>query len=430
MRYRFLAPLTLFAVAVVVPDASAAAKLPVVTGVAPKKVAIGKTLTVRGRNFVKGKKKNTVVFQRTKGGRYVFVRSSSATTRSLKVLVPSKLTASLDKSKGKRISTRFRLRVLARRFGARFTSKALSPVVMPSSATTGDTPTTCSGAQLSPTGDGDKDHLSNSLEQKLHTDPCLADTDGDKVPDFYEYEAGLDYNSLALPYPGKRPYPNALDPTDVNVDHDSDGLPLWAEYLATKKFGTPGDRNLFLSDGTQNSMEAKPGFGYQGAGSRHGQVPAPTPDAAHPWYLDTNGNGWLSDDERDADGDGLGNWDEFNGRMTPAWWKAAHEDEPEYTLSRYTGTDWLDFDTDGDGVGDGRDDIDHDGWANWREIDRFHANFQAGQPRPVDGAYGPYGYWTQPFNPCLPDYTGNSAPDPPPHGANPRGDRPKHHPFP
>ena len=28
-----------------------------------------------------------------------------------------------------------------------------------------------------------------------------------------------------------------------------------------------------------------------------------------------NGDGYLTDDEKDADGDGLGNWDEWHGRL-------------------------------------------------------------------------------------------------------------------
>ena len=49
-------------------------------------------------------------------------------------------------------------------------------------------------------------------------DPCLADTDGDSVEDGYEYQSALDLNhyprTAPLPYPGKRPYPNPLDPSD------------------------------------------------------------------------------------------------------------------------------------------------------------------------------------------------------------------------
>ncbi len=411
-------------------------KLPAVTSIAPRKLAIGKTLKVRGKNFRSGKSRNTVVFQRTKGGRYIFVKAGKSSTRTLYVKIPSKLTKSLSRSKGKMVATRFRLRILSSRFGAKFTTKALSPVVVPPKSTKGTT--TVGGCNPNTTGDSDHDGLSNALEKKLHTDACLTDTDGDGITDFYEYESALDYNHQAhylpnggvLAYPGKRPYPNALDPTDANTDHDGDGLTMRDEFQAWVKYGTPGSPYLILSDGTQNSMERKPGFGYQPAGSSidRGHVAAPAQSASAPWRLDLNGDGWLTDDERDIDGDGLTNWDEPHGRMTPDWWTAAFTDEKPYLLSKFQSTNWLDADTDGDGVKDGVDDVDHDGWANWREVDRYNANFKPGAPRPNDGR-GVYGYWTQPFNPCLPDYTNRSFPDRPLDGADPKQTCSKHPPF-
>jgi len=43
--------------------------------------------------------------------------------------------------------------------------------------------------------------------------------------------------------------------------------------------------------------------------------------------LDMDGNGVLTDDEKDADNDGLGNWDESHGRLVPEWWSAAYQNE-------------------------------------------------------------------------------------------------------
>ena len=60
--------------------------------------------------------------------------------------------------------------------------------------------------------------------------------------------------------------------------------------------------------------------------------------------------GLLTDDEKDVDGDSLSNWDELHGAFTTF---ANMDDQP--TL------DWLDPDSDGDGVKDGADDHDHDG---------------------------------------------------------------------
>src|SRR5690242_9888860 len=58
--------------------------LPVVTSVAPLKLAVGQRLTVRGRNFVRGKGKDTVVFKRD-GGKAVFVKADLSTATMLKV---------------------------------------------------------------------------------------------------------------------------------------------------------------------------------------------------------------------------------------------------------------------------------------------------------------------------------------------------------
>ena len=60
--------------------------------------------------------------------------------------------------------------------------------------------------------DHDNDLLPNDLELQIGTDPCLADTDDDHMTDGWEYYAAKDLNIKAVPYPGKRPFPNALDP--------------------------------------------------------------------------------------------------------------------------------------------------------------------------------------------------------------------------
>jgi hypothetical protein len=96
--------------------------------------------------------------------------------------------------------------------------------------------------------------------------------------------------------------------------------------------------------------------------------------------------GTVADDVRDADSDGLGNWDELNGRMVPKWRDREYKETP-YDQP-YTGPGAIDPDIDGDGLRDGSDDQDVDGWSNLDEIDRV-----------------PYGYRVHPYNPCLPDYT-------------------------
>src|SRR5690242_19919517 len=57
-------------VATIAPPDADASKAPTVTKVAPLDVAVGEKLTIRGRNFIQGRKKTTVVFRRD-GGRAV-----------------------------------------------------------------------------------------------------------------------------------------------------------------------------------------------------------------------------------------------------------------------------------------------------------------------------------------------------------------------
>src|SRR4051812_8003480 len=64
---------------------------PVVTRVAPTNLHIGQTLTVYGRNFRKGKGRNSVAFKRD-GAAAVFVKSDVSTARQIKVVLPDKLT--------------------------------------------------------------------------------------------------------------------------------------------------------------------------------------------------------------------------------------------------------------------------------------------------------------------------------------------------
>jgi Bacterial TSP3 repeat len=353
---------------------STPAPLPTIRRITPLRLAIGAKLTIVGRNFVPGRHRDTVVFLRS-GAPAVFLKADTATRTKLTITLTSKLTRFLRVSNtGAKLATRFRLRVLARRFGARFTSTAHSPVVLPAAAkpTTPTPSTACSlqSAKANPSADSDGDGLSNGLELQIKTDPCNADTDGDGITDGYEYQSALDLNSRALPYPGKRPYPNALDPSDANTDYDGDGLTMADEYAAWITYGHKAFP-LNYSDGTQTS----------------GGPVAVTPATA---WEDLNGDGFLTDDEKDLDGDGLTNWDEAHGRMTPGWWAAVYTSEVAYTV-HYLGTNWLDRDTDGDTLADGADDVDHDGYTNAQEV--------AGRFLPVNAI------WTQPFNPCLPDYT-------------------------
>jgi hypothetical protein len=391
--------------ALALPPAAAVAalpKAPVVISIAPKKLGVGDQLTIRGRNFVPGKFKNVVVFQRTRS-RAVFMRADSATATTIKIRIDARLEPFLTQRGGKASFTRFQIRVLARRFGLAFTPTRLSPLIGPATG-----PTDAAG----PAGDCDKDGIPNSqetdsdndlipdnVEVKYGLNPCNPDSDGDGMIDGWEYYSALDLNSRAAPYPGKRPYPNPLDGGDATVDHDGDGLGQRDEYNAWVRYGnhrllTPDETNLsrlLYSDGEQVSF----------------REPASVL-AAKPW-LDINRDGVLSDDERDVDNDGLSNWVELHGPGTAAWWTKIWKDEKPYTVA-YPELDWLDPDTDGDGIPDGQDDQDHDDVTNIQETvgDRAvpASDFFGLRARDV---------WIQPYNPCLPNYRSRScAKHPPP----------------
>src|SRR5215210_5310719 len=126
-------PFALLAAAVcllILPASASAVSYPTITKVSPTRLGIGDKLTITGKNFRRGKNHNTVVFRRD-GKRAIFVKAPSATSTRLSVTVPAKLLPFLAQKSGKPIYTRFRVRILARRFGRRFTTARLSPMIGP-----------------------------------------------------------------------------------------------------------------------------------------------------------------------------------------------------------------------------------------------------------------------------------------------------------
>jgi len=112
-------------------------------------------------------------------------------------------------------------------------------------------------------------------------------------------------------------------------------------------------------------------------------APSAAPVGSLPrWALDIDNDGLLWDDERDADADGLGNWDEQHGRFTEQWWPSTFDGNGLPKESKYPDLDFLDNedlsgldatadpDMDGDGVRDGADDHDPDGLSNSFEVHR------------------------------------------------------------
>lgn len=428
----------------VVPAGAAAkknkAKNPTVTSVSPMRVKPRKSLTIRGRNFSSSRRRNTVIF--AVGRRSIFVKPSRASSRRLVVKLPVSLERLMPRRDGALTPTRFSIKVVAGRKFSRKTSRRLSPVILPLLSAKIVVPSAPSSGGSGGSGGGgggtfvpsddcdndgtpdsadtssDKDLLSDAQERALGTDPCKSDTDGDGAEDGFEYRSALDLNHFPrtppYPYPGRRPYPNPLDPGDGNTDYDGDSLTVREEFFAWFRYSDDGIRRsgrptanitnpatpMLYSDGLQKSKDPAPA------------APAGT---LYSWALDQNEDGVLWDDERDADGDGLSNYDEQHGQMTEAWWPAQHDGTNEPKESQYPNIDYLDVedlpqrdaladpDLDGDQIVDGSDDHDHDGLTNQFEVRRpsdwLMDAWNGGSP-PTLGS-NPWAY-TNPFNPCKP----------------------------
>ncbi len=120
---------------------------------------------------------------------------------------------------------RFRLRVLAKRFGKSFTATKLSPKIGPPGSGPGAGPATRRRARRRRSLHGGRHARRRRTPTRTACPtrsrlasrpiPCKLDTDGDGVSDGFEYESALDLNSRALPYAGKKPYPNPLDGSDA-----------------------------------------------------------------------------------------------------------------------------------------------------------------------------------------------------------------------
>src|SRR5829696_3760151 len=228
------------------PMASAAKKgpKPQITRVTPMRISVGNVLVIRGRHFRSPAKRNTVIF-RAGNGRTAFAKPRRASATKLVVRVPAAAARLLTVKNSRQRPTRLKLRVLAGKFSA-YTGRRLSPVVTGAGDGDGGGEDGVPPKVCKDDSDHDNDLLSNDLELQIGTDPCLEDTDGDGMSDGWEYYAAKDLNVKAVPYPGKRPFPNALDPSDGGaegatasaVDFDGDGLTSLEEYRAWRITGS------------------------------------------------------------------------------------------------------------------------------------------------------------------------------------------------
>ena len=402
-----------------VATADAASRAPRVTKVSPLIVSIGRNIYVRGRHFTRGNRRNTVIFQRS-DGRAVFARAGRASRTKLVVRVPTSLRRLMLKDEqGAEQPTRFRLRIVSRgsRRAGRPTSTRLSPqVVLPAGAPPpGEPEADCDGdgARNSADADDDNDLLSDTVETQWGLDSCVLDTDRDGMEDGFEYFSAKDLNRRAVPYPGKRPYPNPLDASDPGIDFDGDTLVALEEHKAWKyvgggyddAFAGPGPQSpLAYSEGTQTSRPAETPAVPAWRSGDYG-IPFTTP-APYPNALDLDYDGVWTDYERDVDNDGLGNWVEAHGPLMQSWWAAVLADEgvPAWPESYYgqfkqrpfSDPSFVDPDSDGDTLLDAEDDQDNDdvtnldeSWARWRGQEDQGMN---------------------PFNPCGPDQSSRTCP--------------------
>jgi hypothetical protein len=328
---RAIALLSLMAFLMAVPSVHARTPRPYVKSVTPLAASVGEQMTVQGFYFRKGYAENTVVFV-ANDGRVSYVKSEHSTRNKLTVIVPQKVERLLNRgANGNPVPTKFRMKVIARRM-SRLTRRPLAePTIGP------DVGGDCDNDGIANPVDTDDDHdfLPDSIETTARTNPCVADSDGDRLLDGWEYMSALDLNHNAIPYPAKRPYPNALF-ADATVDHDGDGLHAYAEH------------GMWWLGGTKYPVDYSDGD----------QTTNPEPTGAMVWN-DWDRDGVLADDERDFDKDGLANIYEYSTHDLEPWSPA------------FPGTlrpDYLDRDTDGDGVLDGLDDQDHDDYSNIDEL--------------------------------------------------------------
>jgi len=446
-----LLALSAAAVLAAAPVASGAGKGPVpqITRVTPMRVSVGKLITVRGRHFKARRKANTVIF-RASNGRTAFAKPLRASRTKLVVRVPASVSRLLTVRGSSQRPTRLRLRVLAGRF-SKYTSRRLSPVItgVGDGDGGGDAAKACKDD-----ADHDNDLLPNDLELQVGTDPCLEDTDGDQMSDGWEYYAAKDLNLKAVPYAGKRPYPNALDPSDGGsgkssaVDFDGDGLTTLEEYRAWRYTGSSfipskaggGDLEspLGYSDGTKYSRASEtpsvPAWRSAGYGLANPAQPFPA-------TYDLKGDTAWRDQERDADADGLNNrLESARGPSNNDWWKSFWADDgrflpavepwkekaycgyrPGHFAERpFADLDLADSDVDGDTLLDGEDDQDNDDVNNIVELYEVDKDLDGnGQPAFCGWGVGvvptiDFGGATAPvnaMNPCVPNPDSRSCED-------------------
>ena len=237
------------------------------------------------------------------------------------------------------------------------------------------------------------------------------------------YSTGSDPRSLeALSYSDGEQYTRSVRIAGGGNDGRRQPTLAAANYAKAADFGAwatgAGFRTVSLSDHDEvwHDSSYRQTFGLFDMNRTGGET------VAEANYYDLRADGWLSDDERDEDADGLTNYDETHGRMQPGYWSGCYQIEKPFHIG-FSGTSHIDPDTDGDGVRDGADDNDRDDVPNVMELSRIAASGwddrEPGKlctPRTSAPALDPannhpndYGR-VNPFNPCLPHALSRTCP--------------------
>ena len=275
--------------------------------------------------------------------------------------------------------------------------------------------------------DADKDHDGDGLLMAMEYDlwvkltppdqRTLEDSGDAATP--LTYSAGMKYSVSRRCGAGETGGPcgtgnlnqNRRVPTLTGANYDK-----YQNFLGW--IGANGYQNVFLRD-------REVWFETAGGWNQYGLLDVDRDGAVSPEEavaLDLNRNGYLSDDERDEDADGLSNFDETRGAMEPGFWSACYTLETPYPVE-YAGTGPANPDSDCDGVRDGADDQDHDDVPNVMELSRWDASHIDDTDDGIDDSVSGGGKgcksdkdldvaddWhpdrygrVQPFNPCFPD---------------------------
>ena len=172
------------------------AKSPVVTSVRPMNVEIGQTLDDPRASTSSAAATRTPSCSSATAARPCSSRPKIGTTKLLRVTVPAKLAKEFAKVGSSVVPTRFRIRVLSKKFGK---------TVHDAHAVAADRPAVGGHAaglvestrrrrlrqrrrRTTSDADDDNDGLPDTVEASLNLNPCSADTDGDGNPDRCEFD--------------------------------------------------------------------------------------------------------------------------------------------------------------------------------------------------------------------------------------------------